>query len=88
MGERSTWCLYLAHLLTSLSQASSTGQLNTILTFYEITSPPLESQLTDLPLTLLRRAIGHLQKTGRAQIIEAADGGGVRLFAAAAARGS
>jgi len=61
--------------------ATSTGQLNTILTFYEITDPPVESPLTGIPMSLLRRAITILNKTGRAQIIAVADGEGVRFFA-------
>ncbi|KDQ09790.1 hypothetical protein BOTBODRAFT_116654, partial [Botryobasidium botryosum FD-172 SS1] len=60
--------------------ASSTAQLNTILTFYEITNPPVPSPLVDLPLPLLRSAIAILAKSGRAQLIEGADGGGVRFF--------
>lgn len=60
---------------------TSTAQLNTIMTFYEITDPPIESPLTDIPLPLLRRAITVLTKTGRAQIIAVADGEGVRFFA-------
>ncbi|KZP17555.1 ESCRT-II complex, vps25 subunit [Athelia psychrophila] len=60
---------------------TSTAQLNTIMTFYEITDPPIESPLTDLPLPLLRQAIAILGKTGRAQIIAVADGEGVRFFA-------
>ncbi|KIM90286.1 hypothetical protein PILCRDRAFT_178993 [Piloderma croceum F 1598] len=61
--------------------AISTAQLNTILTFYEITDPPIESPLTGIPVTILRRAITVLNKTGRAQIIGVADGEGVRFFA-------
>ncbi|KII85954.1 hypothetical protein PLICRDRAFT_56431 [Plicaturopsis crispa FD-325 SS-3] len=60
--------------------AASTGQLNTILTFYEIMEPPLESPLTGIPISLLRKAIAILSRTGRAQIIGVADGEGVRLF--------
>lgn len=71
-------------LLTGCSdvQATSTGQLNTILTFYEITDPPIDSAMSGVPLSLLRRAISILAKTGRAQILEGADGGGVRFFPA------
>jgi ESCRT-II complex subunit VPS25 len=54
--------------------------MNTILTFYEITDPPVESPLSGIPVALLRRAIVVLTKTGRAQIIGVADGEGVRLF--------
>ncbi|KAJ8456903.1 hypothetical protein ONZ45_g18533 [Pleurotus djamor] len=62
--------------------ASSTGHLNTIMTFYEITDPPVESPLTGIPLVILRKAIGVLTKSGRAQTIAVADGEGVRFFAA------
>ncbi|KAJ7621653.1 ESCRT-II complex vps25 subunit [Mycena polygramma] len=60
--------------------AISTGQLNTILTFYEITDPPVPSPLSDIPIALLRKAIAVLAKTGRSQSIAVADGEGVRLF--------
>ncbi|KAG6811874.1 hypothetical protein H0H92_005450 [Tricholoma furcatifolium] len=63
------------------SWATETAQLNTILTFYDITDPPVKSELTDIPIPLLRKAIGILGKTGRAQLIGAADGEGVRIFA-------
>lgn len=62
-------------------QATSTGQLNTILTFYDITDPQVESQLSGIPISLLRKAISVLSNTGRAQLIEIADGEGVRIFA-------
>jgi ESCRT-II complex subunit VPS25 len=61
-------------------QATSTGSLNTILTFYEITDPPLESPLTGMPVPLLKKAIAILSKTGRAQLIGIAEGEGVRFF--------
>ncbi|KAF8226234.1 ESCRT-II complex, vps25 subunit [Tricholoma matsutake] len=61
--------------------ATSTGQLNTILTFYDITDPQVESQLSGIPISLLRKAISVLSNTGRAQLIEIADGEGVRIFA-------
>jgi len=64
----------------SLTQASSTGQLNTIMTFYEIVEPPIPSVLSNLPIPLLKRAIGILSKTARAQIIAVADGEGVRFL--------
>ncbi|KAF9224063.1 ESCRT-II complex vps25 subunit [Gyrodon lividus] len=63
------------------SWATASGQLNTILTFYEITDPPVPSPLSGLPVPLLRRAITVLTRSGRAQIIGVADGEGVRLFA-------
>jgi len=60
---------------------SSTGQLNTILTHYEIQEPPVESALSRIPLPLLTRAIQVLMKSGRAQQIEGTEGGGaVRFF--------
>lgn len=65
------------------SQVVSTGQLNTILTFYDITDPPLESLLMNIPVPLLRKAISILGKTGRSQMIAIADGEGVRFLARA-----
>jgi len=65
----------------SNSQATATGQLNTIMTFYDITDPPLESQITGMPLPLLRKAIAILVKSGKAQTIAITDGEGVRFFA-------
>jgi len=62
-------------------QVNSTGQLNTILTFYDITDPPIESPLTNIPIPLLRKAISILGKTGRSQLIAIADGEGVRFLA-------
>lgn len=62
-------------------QVTNTGQLNTILTFYELIEPEIPSPLSGLPLALLTRAIAVLRKSGRAQMIDAADGGGVRFFA-------
>ena len=61
----------------------NTGQLNTILTFYEITEPEIQTELAGLPLPLLRKALSLLVKSGKAQIIESAsgDGSGVRFFA-------
>ncbi|OSX64345.1 hypothetical protein POSPLADRAFT_1045422 [Postia placenta MAD-698-R-SB12] len=61
--------------------ASSTAQLNTILTFFEIVEPPVPSQLSGIPDTLLRRAISILTKTNRAQVIAVSDGEGVRFLA-------
>lgn len=63
------------------SWAVSTGQLNTIMTFYEIQAPSLPSELSDIPTPLLKRAIDILTKTNRAQIIESGEGDGVRFFA-------
>ena len=51
-----------------------------ILTFYEITDPPVASPLSGIPIPLLRKAISVLAKTNRAQIITISDGKGVRLF--------
>ena len=61
-------------------QATSTGQLNTILTLYEIANPPVPSVLSGIPESLLRNAIAILAKSGRAQLISISDGDGVRLF--------
>ncbi|KAI0072294.1 ESCRT-II complex vps25 subunit [Panus rudis PR-1116 ss-1] len=60
--------------------ASTTGQLNTILTFYEIIEPSVPSPLAGIPISILRKAINILGKTGRAQIIAVADGEGVRFL--------
>ncbi|EJD07514.1 ESCRT-II complex, vps25 subunit [Fomitiporia mediterranea MF3/22] len=60
--------------------ATSTGQLNTILTFYEITDPPVPSPLSGIPDVMIRRAIASLGRTARAQLIGVADGEGVRFF--------
>ncbi|KAL4257014.1 VPS25 family protein [Pleurotus pulmonarius] len=62
------------------SWVASTGQMNTIMTFYEITDPPVESPLSSLPIVILRKAIDVLSKSARAQIIAIADGEGVRFF--------
>ncbi|QRV74071.1 vacuolar protein-sorting-associated protein 25 [Ceratobasidium sp. AG-Ba] len=55
--------------------ANQTGQLNTILTLYEIQNPDVPSAFTDIPLPLLRRAIDILMRTSRAQYIEGTAGG-------------
>jgi len=60
--------------------ATKTGQLNTILTFYEISNPPVPSALSSIPESLLRNAISILAKGGRAQLISITDGDGVRFF--------
>ncbi|KAF9643746.1 ESCRT-II complex vps25 subunit [Thelephora ganbajun] len=60
--------------------ASSTGQLNTIMTFYEIVEPPIPSELSSLPISLLKKVIVILTKTARAQVIAVADGEGVRFL--------
>ncbi|TRM57885.1 ESCRT-II complex subunit-domain-containing protein [Schizophyllum amplum] len=59
---------------------ASTGQLGTIMTFYEIIEPPVESPLSGIPISLLKKAIGYLSRAGRAQLIGVADGEGVRFF--------
>jgi len=59
---------------------TNTGQLNTILTFYEISDPPVPSALSGIPESLLRSAIAVLTKSGRAQLISISDGDGVRFF--------
>lgn len=63
-----------------MHKATSTGQLGTILTFYEITEPTIPSELSGLPISLLKRAIDVLGKTGRAQLIAVSDGEGVRFL--------
>ncbi|KAH9074704.1 ESCRT-II complex vps25 subunit [Lactarius deliciosus] len=60
--------------------ATNTGQLNTILTFYEISDPPVPSALSGIPESLLRGAIAVLAKSGRAQLISISGGDGVRFF--------
>ena len=68
------------------AQATSTGQLHTILTLFEIAEPPVPSPVAGLPLPLLRRAIAALAKAGRAQTIAVADGEGVRFLPGAPGR--
>lgn len=43
--------------------------------------PAVESQLSGIPVAILRKAIAVLAKTARAQSIGVADGEGVRFFA-------
>lgn len=50
------------------------------MTFYEIVEPPIPSELSNLPIPLLKKAIAILAKTARAQIIAVADGEGVRFL--------
>ena len=76
MSRRCTFPIYI-------TQVISTGQLNTILTFLDITDPPVESPLRNIPISLLRKAISILGKTGRSQIISITDGEGVRFLARA-----
>ncbi|KAI0675586.1 ESCRT-II complex vps25 subunit [Trametes maxima] len=66
--------------------ANSTGQLNTILTFYEIVEPPVPSPLSGIPLPILRKAVAVLTKASRAQIIAVPDGEGVRFLAGPGAK--
>ena len=74
-------CTRLSHeLKPDRAQAVNTGQINTILTFYEIMEPPIESPLSGIPPTLLKTAIAILAKTGRAQTIAIPDGEGVRFL--------
>ncbi|KAI0358209.1 ESCRT-II complex vps25 subunit [Trametes cingulata] len=61
--------------------ANSTGQLNTIMTFYEIVEPPVPSPLSGIPLPILRKAVSVLTKSNRAQIIAVSEGEGVRFLA-------
>ena len=67
-------------------QVTSTGHLNTIMTFFEIVEPPVPSPLEGLPLPILRKAIAVLAKSARAQIIAVADGEGVRFLPGAPPR--
>jgi hypothetical protein len=67
--------------MLSCFQATDTGQLNTIMTFYEITDPQIASPLSGIPVSLLKKAISILSRSGRAQTISIADGEGVRFFA-------
>ncbi len=62
-------------------EAVETGQLNTILTFYDITDPPMESPFSGMPIPLLKKVIVILAKSGKAQTISISDGEGVRFFA-------
>lgn len=82
MGTSNTPLEVVCSHSTVLSQlqADSTGQLNTILTYLEITEPAVPSSLSDIPMTVLRRAIQILAKTSRAQVITIADGEGVRFL--------
>jgi len=61
--------------------ATSTGQLSTILTYYEIVEPQVTSELSDLPIPLLKKAIEILAKSAKAQTIAVGGGEGVRLLA-------
>ena len=51
-----------------------------MMTFYEIVEPPIPSELSNLPIPLLKKTIAILAKTARAQIIAGADGEGVRFL--------
>ena len=66
--------------MLTLFKAVSTGQLNSILTYYEITEPEVPSDLSGLAAPLLKKAIAILGKTGRAQTISISDGEGVRFL--------
>ena len=79
LGESSP--LFVARWWTHCLQANTTGQLNVILTFYEIVEPPVSSPLSGIPLSILRKAVNVLVRTSRAQIIAVADGEGVRFLA-------
>ena len=50
-------------------EATSTGQLNTILSLYEIANAPVSSVLSGIPESRLRNTIAILAKSGRAQLI-------------------
>ena len=56
------------------------------MTFYEIVEPPIPSELSNLPISLLKKAIAILAKTARAQIIAVTDGEGVRFLAGTSGR--
>lgn len=57
----------------------STGQTNSILTFYELTEPSSTKDFADLPLGLLKMALQPLVKQNKAQIFQTADGEGVKF---------
>ena len=44
--------------------------------FYEIAESPIPSELSNLPILLLKKVIGVLPKAARAQVIAVAGGGG------------
>lgn len=50
------------------------------MTYYDITDPPVESDLTRIPIPVLKKAIAVLTKTGKAQVIGISEGEGVRFF--------
>ena len=50
------------------------------MTSHEIVKPPIPSELSNLPILLLRKTIAILVKTARAQIIAVADEEGVRFL--------
>jgi ESCRT-II complex subunit VPS25 len=50
------------------------------MTFYEIVEPPIPSELSNLPIPLLKKVVAILAKTSRAQIIAVTDGEGVRFL--------
>jgi len=56
------------------------------MTFYEIVEPPIPSELSNLPVSMLKKAIAVLAKTARAQIIAVADGEGVRFLSGTSGR--
>ncbi|KAH8825408.1 ESCRT-II complex vps25 subunit [Flagelloscypha sp. PMI_526] len=60
--------------------ATSTAQLNTIMTLYDITDPPVHSPVAGIPVPLLRNAIEILGRTSRAQTITISEGEGVRFL--------
>jgi ESCRT-II complex subunit VPS25 len=65
-------------------QVSEKGLLNSIVTFYELTSgeDPSAPDIQDMPLPLLRLVLAHLAKTGRAQVFKGTEaaGDGVKFF--------
>ncbi|KAG8976100.1 hypothetical protein FRB90_009332, partial [Tulasnella sp. 427] len=65
------WLKVDAWAETLYDWVSSTGQFNTILTYYEIQNPEsVEGPMSGVPLPLLLKAIQVLSKSGRAQQIE------------------
>ncbi|OAX32929.1 hypothetical protein K503DRAFT_869873 [Rhizopogon vinicolor AM-OR11-026] len=76
------WCLPEEWADVLHSWATVTGQLNTILTFYEISDPPIPSPLSGIPVPLLQRAITTLTHFDRSHIIGVVDSEGVKFFAA------
>jgi len=56
------------------------GQTNSIMTFDELQEPSSPKDFHDLPMPLLKLALGNLIKQNKAQIFQAGDGEGVKFF--------